>query len=87
VAYFGTGEVTKKYEKLSEQTTNGNTTVKYRNGNQNFTVVFKNKIEERQHKAGVFFIIKLSNLLYTFIKFVKGGATHRKQCTEGNTTY
>lgn len=40
VAFFGTGEATKKYEKLSERTANGNTTVKYRNGNQNFTVVF-----------------------------------------------
>ncbi|WHH60769.1 hypothetical protein [Petroclostridium sp. X23] len=40
MAYFGTGEASKKYEKISEQTSNGNTTVKYRNGNQNFTVVF-----------------------------------------------
>jgi len=40
VAFFSTGEANKKYKKLSEQTSNGNTTVKYRNGNQNFTVVF-----------------------------------------------
>lgn len=40
MAFFSTTETTQKYEKVSEQSINGNTTVKYKNGKHNVTVIF-----------------------------------------------
>lgn len=44
---------------------------------------FTSQIKECQLKLTFLF----PNLWYTINMIVKGGATHGKQCTEGNSTY
>lgn len=40
IAFFGTTETTQKYEKVSEQSINDSTVVKYKNGKHNITIIF-----------------------------------------------
>ncbi len=45
MAFFNTPETNKRYQKINEQTKDGTTTAKFKNGMQNLTVIFNEPSE------------------------------------------